>query len=73
MIIVRFFTGVEIQYARGTQIIFKPDGRVEIKTGDHPENGEVLAVLQATAGAVIQNGETGQMTIPGQPPPKPPR
>jgi hypothetical protein len=67
MIIVRFFTGVTVKYEKAEQIIYKNDGRIEIKTGTHPENGDLLAILQPSCGAIIENGDCGKMIHPAFP------
>lgn len=63
MIVVRFFTGVTVKYADATHFRTLPDGRVEIYIDRNPRESEgiydikALAIIQPTAGAIIERGE----------------
>lgn len=67
MIIARFFTGVTIKYPTADFFQSRPDGFFEICKGTN-ENKIVIAIIQPTAGAILERADNlSEMTHPAFP------
>lgn len=68
MIIIRFFTGVTIRYPEAN-LFRNNDGVIEICKAGHSDLEEnnavkILAIVQPTAGAVVEANDFGILTHP---------